>query len=87
MLGEQPSWVDFVLEKGGVEGQPITLTLADQNYEFYPTCRPHECAMKKIGLLIGEDGATYVRLYGSKTEDVIYGEPPAKVAEALAAQE
>ncbi|MBW3243681.1 hypothetical protein KUV57_13495 [Epibacterium sp. DP7N7-1] len=87
LLGEQPAWVAFVLDRGGVEGKPITLTLEDQDYEFYPTCRPHECEMKKIGLLIGDDGSTYVRLYGAQTEDQIFGDPPAKVAEALAAQE
>lgn len=87
LLGEQPGWVGFVLDRGGVEGQAITLTLADQDYEFYPTCRPHECNMKKIGLMIGEDGATYLRLYGTETEDVIFGKPPEDVAEALAAQE
>ncbi|WP_161631055.1 Ivy family c-type lysozyme inhibitor [Leisingera caerulea] len=86
LLGEQPAWVDFVLERGGVEGKPITLTLKDQSYEYYETCRPHECAMKRIGMMIGEDGVVYVRLFGTKTDDQVFGEPPAEIEKVLRAQ-
>lgn len=86
IIGEQPGWVSFVLDRGGVEGPSITLTLEDQNYEYFPTCRPHECIMKRIGLLIGDDNSVYIRIFGTEVEDQIYGDPPAHVAVALAAQ-
>jgi hypothetical protein len=86
MLGEQPKWVSFVLDKGGVEGKSITLTLADQDYEYYETCRPYECNMKRIGMMIGADGSIYLRLFGTKTEDRIFGAPTAEIEKVLRAQ-
>ncbi|ETX13356.1 hypothetical protein OCH239_10965 [Roseivivax halodurans JCM 10272] len=67
-FGGQRKRVNLVLDEGSFESAPITLTLDNEEYEFHPSCRPHECAMRRIVLLIGEEGSVDVHLYDTETE-------------------
>lgn len=86
LLGEQPKWVPFVLDNGGVENPAETLTISGQTFKYYETCKAHECYAKKIGMAISPDGAVFVRIFGEEAEDKIYGNPPAELAEVMQSQ-
>ena len=86
MLKDQPKWVQYVGLNGGVGSGGYTITLEDQIYNFAKVCKPHECNMKRISMMVGEDGAVYLRVYGTKTEEQFFGDPSAKIKEVMRAQ-
>ncbi len=83
MLEGQDKWVGLILEHGGVEAPSKAMTLEDQGYVYYQTCRPHECNMYKISMMVGDDGAIFLRLYGTKTEEQFFGDPSDKIKQVM----
>jgi hypothetical protein len=83
MLEGQPKWVGSVIENGGVESPSSTMTLEDQGYTYYRTCRPHECGMKKISMMVGDDGAVFLRVYGTQTEEQFFGDPSDQIKQVM----